>query len=72
MKETSVKFGHMEVVGFHYDTIKINRKGMQGIINIKGPEMKPDPDKFLIVEHNVPENIPIETVIRNSSAHNQF
>ena len=67
VKATSIKFGHTELAEFDYETIKINRKGLQDISNVKQPEIKHDPDKFLITERNVPEKIRTETVIINSS-----
>ena len=67
IKPTTIQFGHTGLAEFDYDTICINRKGIQDISNIKHAEMKYDPNKFLITESNVPEKISVETVIMNSS-----
>ena len=66
VKLTTIQFGHTELAEFDYDTICINRKGIQDISNIKHAEMKHDPNKFLITQSNVPEKISVESIIMNS------
>ena len=67
MKPTSITFGHTELAEFDYDTIKINRKGIEDITNVRQSEVKHHPDKLLITVDNIHEKIPVETVIMNSS-----
>lgn len=69
VKKTTIKFGNIEVAEFDYNSIKVNRKTIEGITNAPKPDKKHDPNKFLISGHNVPENISVETVVRNSSPH---
>ena len=67
VKPTSIMFGHTELVEFDYDMIKINRKGIEDITNVRQSEVKHHPDKILITVDNIHEKIPVETVIMNSS-----
>ena len=67
VKPTSITFGHTELAEFDYEMIKINRKGIEDITNVRQSEVKHHPDKLLITVDNIHEKIPVETVIMNSS-----
>ena len=65
-KSTMIQFGAIDHIEYEAESFKFIRKSSSTVSNNSGKEYKHDPNKFLLGFANVPENLPVEILIRNA------
>ena len=61
-----IQFGTIDCIDYEAESFKFIRKSSSTVSNDSGKEYKHDPNKFLLGFTNVPENLPVEILIRNA------
>ena len=65
--KSTIQFGAIDHIEYEAESFKFIRKSSSTVSNDSGKEYKHDPNKFLLGFANVPENLPVEILIRNAS-----
>ena len=65
-KSRTIQFGAIDHIEYEAESFKFFRKCSSTVSNDSGKEYKHDPNKFLLGFANVPENVPVEILIKNA------